>query len=610
MIDLAPHVETICRALLGEPNRALSTKSQLRFGSHGSLAVEIAGPKAGEWFDHENQVGGGPLDLLKAKAGLADGDAAEWLRRQGIPAEHSRSENRRIIATYDYRDEKGVLLYQAVRFEAKDFRQRRPDGDGWKWNLDGVRRVPYRLPEILAAPPESTVFIVEGEKDVEALRSRGLLATTNSEGAGKWRSDFARFFRGRDVIILPDNDAAGRAHARSVVAALAAVAKVRILELPGLPPKGDVSDWLAAGNSIEKLHRLADTAPFEETGAPESAVATRLSLAHWLSLDMPPPDFLLGEVLSTTSRAMLVAPTGIGKTNFSLALGMAIAAGGGFLHWRPGEGPRRVLFVDGEMSSRLMRRRLEDTARRLGDTPADFFVLNRELHPDMPPLDTAEGQKFIEDVIAAVGGVDLIEFDNVQALIAGSMIEEEPWQRVLPWARSLTARTIGQLWVHHTGHDETHAYGTKTREWQLDTVMLAERIERPDADIAFRLSFPKARERTPENRADFEPAVISLVADQWQSERSREIRARRTAKERALDLLRDAITRDGEIPAANGHIPAGKPCVTEKLWREYCLKGCISEGNDDATGRAFRRAAKAHLDAGKIGKWGNFVWLV
>jgi hypothetical protein len=166
------------------------------------------------------------------------------------------------------------VLFQVCRFEPKDFRQRRPDGkDGWIWSVKGTRQVPYRLPELLAAPAETAVFIVEGEKDVLSLVEFGLVATCNPGGAAKrkadgelgkpkWRPELNPFFRDRDVVILPDNDNAGRDHARSVAASLARVAaRVRILELPGMADKGDVSDWLAEGGTRDELLRLASAAP-------------------------------------------------------------------------------------------------------------------------------------------------------------------------------------------------------------------------------------------------------------------------------------------------------------------------------------------------------------
>jgi len=157
-------------------------------------------------------------------------------------------ERARISATYDYFDETGVLLYQVVRLEPKSFRQRqpRPEG-GWRWDMQGVRRVLYRLPELLAAPVERTVLVVEGEKDADALARMGRVATTNVSGAGKWRPEYGEALRGRKVCILPDNDEPGHKHAEQVRDALVGVAgSVEIRPLPGLPPHGDVSDWLAA----------------------------------------------------------------------------------------------------------------------------------------------------------------------------------------------------------------------------------------------------------------------------------------------------------------------------------------------------------------------------
>jgi putative DNA primase/helicase len=171
-----------------------------------------------------------------------------------------------IAAVYDYRDETNALRFQVVRLEPKGFRQRRPDGGGgWTWSLAGVRRVVYRLPELVAADPNAPVWIVEGEKDADRLARLGLVATTNPGGAGKWRfvaADAGRVLAGRAVILLPDNDDPGRKHAAEVAAALRDHARsVRILELPGLPPKGDVSTWLDAGGTVEELLRLARDAP-------------------------------------------------------------------------------------------------------------------------------------------------------------------------------------------------------------------------------------------------------------------------------------------------------------------------------------------------------------
>lgn len=164
-----------------------------------------------------------------------------------------------LVQTYDYTDETGKLLYQVCRMEPKAFLQRRPDGSGgWIWNLQGVRRVLYRLPELHRLPRESVVWIVEGEKDADRLVSRGLHATTNAGGAGKWRREYCDVLRGHRVAVIADNDDAGREHAHEIEKALRRIAKHTVtLELPGLPPKGDVSDWLNAGGVAGELFALA-----------------------------------------------------------------------------------------------------------------------------------------------------------------------------------------------------------------------------------------------------------------------------------------------------------------------------------------------------------------
>lgn len=167
-----------------------------------------------------------------------------------------------VVATYDYFGPNGDgLLYQKVRLEPKTFRHRRPSANGqWEWNLGDVKRVLYRLPELLAADPEEPVFYVEGEKDADRLLSAGIVATT-AGGAADWRPEMALSLAGRDVVILPDNDEPGRKHALVVARHIVSKAlRVRMVELPGLPAKGDVSDWLDAGGTIDELRQLVSLA--------------------------------------------------------------------------------------------------------------------------------------------------------------------------------------------------------------------------------------------------------------------------------------------------------------------------------------------------------------
>jgi len=287
-VRFAQVMERVARQLLGEPNRSLSSKTELRFGRNGSLSIDL---EKGTFFDFEANEGGGVLDLIAREQGIfSSWECVKWLREHGFdadlpqsldngrekePAPSGAAPEHKIVATYGYTDEIGELLFQVVRLEPKTFRQRRPNGmGGWTWSVKGTRIVPYRLPEVLdAIAAEETIFIVEGEKDVERLRAAGLGATCNPMGAGKWRDEFAQYFQGARVVIIPDNDNAGRAHAEMVGSSLLPVAGyVLMLELPGLPPKGDVSDWLDAGGSADGLRQLVQTQarPFTPSGAHNS----------------------------------------------------------------------------------------------------------------------------------------------------------------------------------------------------------------------------------------------------------------------------------------------------------------------------------------------------
>jgi CHC2 zinc finger len=172
---------------------------------------------------------------------------------------------------YSYCDMDGLLLFQVVRSPGKKFWQRRPDGaGGWIKNTRGVERVLYHLPELLSRPNEP-VYIVEGEKDADRLTSLGLLTTTSPGGAGKWSQSYSQVLVGRDVVILPDNDAPGREHAARVARSLRGQAKSSlIIKLPDVPEKGDVSDWLDAGGDSAKLKALVAQA---EPWSPSVAVA-------------------------------------------------------------------------------------------------------------------------------------------------------------------------------------------------------------------------------------------------------------------------------------------------------------------------------------------------
>jgi hypothetical protein len=181
----------------------------------------------------------------------------------------------RIVATYHYRDEQETVLYEAIRYAPKDFKQRRPDGKGgYIWNLQGVRRALYRLPELIAPDKSAVVFIAEGEKDVDRLVQAGLVATCNVGGAGKWKDEYNEPLRGRRVVVIADKDKAGRDHAQKVAKSLYGVAsEVRVIDLPGERVK-DAYDWFAAGGTVEKLMELMEQAATFDQPSPRTSRRT------------------------------------------------------------------------------------------------------------------------------------------------------------------------------------------------------------------------------------------------------------------------------------------------------------------------------------------------
>ena len=262
--QLASIMPEVARHFWGEPNPARSTRTELRWGSNGARSVDLA---KGAWFDFEANEGGGVLDLLKREHVA---EPWQWLRENGF-AEHrdnGAGARPKIVATYDYTDETGALLFQVVRLDPKTFRQRRPAragrpaGQGEEWlGVEREGRAAGAVPPARAASRRSrssgAFSSSRARRTFETLARHGITATCNAGGAGKWRDEFAEHLVGADVVILPDNDAPGREHADVVARSLTGkAARIRVVDLPGLPEKGDVSDWFAAGGTVEAFNEL------------------------------------------------------------------------------------------------------------------------------------------------------------------------------------------------------------------------------------------------------------------------------------------------------------------------------------------------------------------
>jgi putative DNA primase/helicase len=290
--------------------------------------------------------------LLKCFAGCATENVVTEIGLTMADLFAESNGHREIVAAYDYTDESGELLYQVVRFAPKDFRQRRPDGNGgWEWKLDGVRRVPYRLPRILeAVARDEDILVVEGEKDVEVLERLGIAATCNPGGAGKWRPEYTKALAGSKVTIVADRDEPGREHARQVAEALKGTAtELDVVE----PSRGkDVSELIAMGGTIAELVEVDFLSATKESTVAERKIRLPFRpLRDAIATAPAEPEWLWEGYLAPGAVTLIGGRPKVGKSTLNFGLFAAITAGVPFL----GRGTRKsgVLLLSEEREGTL-----------------------------------------------------------------------------------------------------------------------------------------------------------------------------------------------------------------------------------------------------------------
>ncbi|HKW63598.1 MAG TPA: AAA family ATPase [Candidatus Acidoferrum sp.] len=236
----------------------------------------------------------------------------------------------RIIAEYNYPDENGNQLFQVVRLEPKTFRQRRPDGNGgWKWNLDGVRRVIYRLPEALMA---KSVLVCEGEKDCEAARALGIVATCNPGGARKWREEHSEYLRGKQITIIADADEPGRKHAQQVAASLAGKAEsVKVLEFAHAK---DLTEWVERGGTrdalIEQIRNTVEWKPAEEAPVKQAGARSGAVLRCFRDIAPKALRWLWPGRIPLGKLTLLIGDPGLGKSLLTADIASRVTRGTSF----------------------------------------------------------------------------------------------------------------------------------------------------------------------------------------------------------------------------------------------------------------------------------------
>jgi hypothetical protein len=346
------------------------------------------------------ETGGDVIDLVQHLDGVdftsacatLIGDPSPKAKSNGNTGHASAAEPRKVKASrwFTYVDEAGATLFSVRRMEyqnpdgsfvikdgkrKKTFEQAQPDPNkpgALLFNVDGVRLVPYRLPELIEAIGSScTVFIVEGEYKADLLAEWNVIATCNAGGAGKWKSEHAAFLRGVNAVLLPDNDARGREHVQKVAENLKDIAsRIRIVTLPDLPEKGDIVDWIKAGHTREELDALVEAAADWEPGG-----QSKHDIGAWkfhTGEPAAPPQSLVKGILPRCGTGLLSGQWGTFKTTVALDLSVSIMADQPFAGRYRIKRRGAVLFIALEGESMLATRLTVIAERRGVSGPLPF----------------------------------------------------------------------------------------------------------------------------------------------------------------------------------------------------------------------------------------------
>jgi putative DNA primase/helicase len=372
----------------------------------------------------------------------------------------SQGSEARVAATYDYVNEHGKLIFQVVRYEPKDFRQRRPDGrGGWIWNMDGVRRVLYRLPDLLG---RKSVLIVEGEKDCETARKLGRVATSNPGGAGKWREEYSESLRGKRIVIIADAEEAGRKHAQQVATSLyGKVESLKVLELPGAK---DLTEWIERGGTGEALLELIRSATEWKLALHQEECAGRITLVSaevFLSRSSSDEKPWLAEgLLPASSQTIWQGRPKVGKSHTLLQLAFDLSCGLPVFGYFPAPRPVRCAYVELEEPEGITKSRYAGILRGhggQGPNAENLVFLTREDLWRLGFLPRELSGSRTRDFISALRdrGTEFLILIALRRLAQGKLKDEDEAERLNDALDTVACETgAGLALGHHSRKEE------------------------------------------------------------------------------------------------------------------------------------------------------------
>jgi len=571
---------------------------------------------------------------------------------------------------WHYVDEDGISLFLKQRYKTNDIKGKTyktlrvmPDGSR-VGKLGDCRIIPYRLPELRQAIADGRViYITEGEKAADSLCSLGVVATTSHAGAGGWNQDLNQYFAGANVVIVPDNDAAGWGYAHKIVESLlgsGSTKSIRVLDLPLTHPKEDAYEWVNRyDGSRSLLAQLAKACPIvksvedvfqparlheyvpepqskESSATVKEAKPSRLLVESWDSIKDEPVEWLVQSIVPKKAFVALYAPPASYKSFISLDLAEAIATGRDWMGYKiPKKGA--VLYICGEGHGGMGARVKACKIQNQSPDGANLYIIRAQLNLRSSPEDFIELLNAINDLIAEIGEpLELIILDTLMRMSGGGFNEnssEDMGAFITQAGKLQELFECALMVIHHSGKDVTK--GLRGHSSLLGAVDTELEIQRQDSVINSAdqsvignaiLTVSKQKDGADSIQIGIEIISIeigmsdlgfeittSLAIRQNQDIASTTSKGRKnnagTGRNQRLEMdsLMKVIKAKGSYREVDGISRFG---VALDDWRDefWSMKGCTNE-DKVAFSKAWSRARERLAEVNKIVMGSDWVWL-